>query len=96
MDPPGPVQQPLYVAVPTTQEASRLEASDSHQGFKKDVEDKKMASKLESLEEQMRSIQGIDAYGSTNFSDLCFFPDLKLPPKYKSPEFEKYVGKGCG
>ncbi|KAA8535325.1 hypothetical protein F0562_030328 [Nyssa sinensis] len=86
MDPPRSVQQSLYLAVPTMQEASRLKASDSHQGFNKDVEDKKMASKLESLKEQVWSIQGIEAYGSTNFSDLCFFPDLKLPPKYMRPQ----------
>lgn len=43
----------------------------------------------------MRTIQGIDAYGSTSFSDLCFFPNLKLPYKFKTPEFDKYNGKGC-
>ncbi|GFS28319.1 hypothetical protein Acr_00g0001140 [Actinidia rufa] len=55
-------------------------------------DDKKVTNKLESLEEKIRGLQGIDAYGSVNFSDLCFFSDLKLPPKYKTPDFDKYNG----
>jgi hypothetical protein len=40
-----------------------------------------MVDKLESLEEKIKTTQGIDSYGGTKFADLCFFSDIKLPHK---------------
>ena len=51
--------------------------------------------KLESLEERLRAIEGVDAYGAINTSDLCLVTDVVIPPKFKVPEFEKYDAKGC-
>lgn len=54
----------------------------------------RLDSKMESLEEKVRGLQGIDAYGNTSFANLCFFPNLEPPPKYKTPDFVKYNGTG--
>ena len=34
-------------------------------------------------------------YGSVNAEDLCLVPDVVIPPKLKTPEFDKYDGTGC-
>lgn len=85
-----PMQNPLYVPIPAVPEGSRVEIGDDRQKSKKEAEDRKVASQLSSLEEKMIIMQGVDAYGSVSFADLCIFPDLKLPTK--SPDFEKYNG----
>jgi hypothetical protein len=33
--------------------------------------------------------------GITEFKDICLYPGVKLPDKFKIPDFEKYDGKGC-
>lgn len=33
--------------------------------------------------------------GSVNFTDPCIYPNLKLPPKFKMSDFQKYDGKSC-
>ncbi|KAH7848754.1 hypothetical protein Vadar_007298 [Vaccinium darrowii] len=48
--------------------------------------------KLQQLEDSLRAMQGPNAYASTNFSDLCFFPNQPLPPKFKIPDFTKFNG----
>ena len=48
---------------------------------------------MESLEEKLKSLQGLSAYGTIDMEDLCLFPDLVIPPKFKLPDFEKYDGK---
>ena len=50
--------------------------------------------RLKNLEETLKAIQGSTAYIPTGFSDLCFFPDLKFPPKFKIPDFPKFDGTG--
>lgn len=60
-----------------------------------EADNKKVVTKLESLEEKIRGLQRIDAYGNVDFSSLCFFPDMKPPTKYKTSEFSKYNGTGC-
>lgn len=30
--------------------------------------------------------------GRFNFFDLCLYPNLKLPPKFNMPDFQKYDG----
>lgn len=83
---PTPAQNPIFLA--------RSPRSQSRSSRGKE-DDKKVTNKQESLEEKIRGLQGIDAYGSVNLSDLCFFSDLKLPSKYKTPDFNKYNGSGC-
>ena len=30
-----------------------------------------------------------------DYQSLSFFPDVRLPPKFKMPTFDKFVGTGC-
>jgi len=39
-------------------------------------------------------MEGNDVFGATTM-DMCLVPDLVLPPKFKTPEFEKYKGHTC-
>lgn len=48
---------------------------------------------MESLEKKPKSLQGIGAYGIIDMGDLCLFPDLNVPLKFKIPMFEQYDGK---
>jgi hypothetical protein len=48
--------------------------------------------KMQQMEETLRAIQGTNAYNSTSFSDLCFFPEMQLPPKFRIPDFHKFNG----
>ncbi|KAH7842319.1 hypothetical protein Vadar_003963 [Vaccinium darrowii] len=48
--------------------------------------------KIKHLEEALKAMQGPNAYPSTKFSDLCFFPNQPLPAKFKIPDFTKFNG----
>nr|XP_033514007.1 uncharacterized protein LOC117278635 [Nicotiana tomentosiformis] len=50
--------------------------------------------KNESLEQQLKNIQGLAGQKSIAFNDLCMFPDVRLPLGFKTPKFEKYDGHG--
>lgn len=43
------------------------------------------------LEERFKAIEGHDAYGIDDF-DLCLVTDVVIPPKFKTPNFDKYKG----
>lgn len=43
------------------------------------------------LEEKLKAIEGHDAFG-LNASDMCLVLGLIMPPKFKTPNFEKYKG----
>lgn len=46
------------------------------------------------LEEKLKAIEGHYAFG-LNASDMCLVPGLIMPPKFKTPNFEKYKGDSC-
>ncbi|KAH7837900.1 hypothetical protein Vadar_019365 [Vaccinium darrowii] len=48
--------------------------------------------KIKHLEEALKAMKEPNAYPSTNFSDLCFFPNQPLPAKFKIPDFTKFNG----
>ncbi|RDX68154.1 hypothetical protein CR513_52883, partial [Mucuna pruriens] len=50
--------------------------------------------KLNSLEECVRIIEGIDSHG-LDVVDLYLVPDIVLPVDFKTPKFEKYKGSSC-
>ncbi|XP_014524059.1 uncharacterized protein LOC106780296 [Vigna radiata var. radiata] len=52
-------------------------------------------SKLEILEERLRAIEGVESYGFGDIARLSLVPDVKIPHKFKAPEFEKYKGSTC-
>ncbi|WJX33570.1 hypothetical protein P8452_21764 [Trifolium repens] len=49
--------------------------------------------KFKAIEDRLRSMEG--GVDSLNFPDMCLVPDLVLPPKFKVPDFEKYMGLSC-
>uniref|UniRef100_A0A2N9GVN1 Retrotransposon gag domain-containing protein n=1 Tax=Fagus sylvatica TaxID=28930 RepID=A0A2N9GVN1_FAGSY len=69
-----------------------------HQGRRRhrkpEGKDSQLDSKIDSLEEKIRLIQGLNSFGNTDFSSMSWFPNMTVPPKFKAPEFEKYNGRG--
>ena len=44
------------------------------------------------LDKKLKEIKGVNDLGSVDPRELCLVPDLVMPPKFKSPKFEKYDG----
>ncbi|KAK2437900.1 hypothetical protein QL285_022735 [Trifolium repens] len=55
------------------------------------LEEAKM--KFKAIEDRLKTIEGDN--DPLDFADMCLVPDLVLPPKFKVPEFEKYMGLSC-
>ncbi|KAK2410447.1 hypothetical protein QL285_045810 [Trifolium repens] len=55
------------------------------------LEEAKM--KFKAIEDRLKTIKGDS--DPLDFADMCLVPDLVLPPKFKVPEFEKYMGLSC-
>ena len=51
-------------------------------------------SHVETLMEKMRIMECSGSRGSVNVDNLTNFPQVIMPPKFKSPEFVKYDGTG--
>ena len=51
-----------------------------------------MLKKMKSIEKHMKSMQGLGGHKSVAFKDLCMFPNVHLPPGFKTPKFDKYDG----
>ncbi|KAA0033190.1 Gag-pro-like protein [Cucumis melo var. makuwa] len=62
---------------------------------KKISEEQGSKKRLEFLEERLCAIEGADMYGSINATQLCLISDVVIPPKFKTPDFEKYNGTTC-
>jgi len=52
-------------------------------------------SKLQTIEERLRAVEGRGHHGFGDVTDLCLVPDVIITPKFKVPEFEKYKGTSC-
>ncbi|KAA0061241.1 uncharacterized protein E6C27_scaffold455G00760 [Cucumis melo var. makuwa] len=65
------------------------------EGGKKISEEQGSRRRLEFLEERLRVIEGADMYGSIDATQLCLISDVVIPPKFKTPDFEKYNGTSC-
>lgn len=50
--------------------------------------------KCQALERRLRAIKGNDVFCATAM-DMCLVPDLVLPTKFKTLDFEKYKGHTC-
>ncbi|KAA0056810.1 Gag-pro-like protein [Cucumis melo var. makuwa] len=62
---------------------------------KKISEEQSSRKRLKFLEERLRAIEGADMYGSIDATQLCLISDVVIPPKFKTPDFEKYNGITC-
>ncbi|KAH0773631.1 hypothetical protein KY290_010768 [Solanum tuberosum] len=47
---------------------------------------------MKSIEQRMKSMQGLGRHKSVAFKELCMFPNVHLPPGFKTPKFDKYDG----
>jgi hypothetical protein len=52
------------------------------------------AQKYKALEERLKAIEGFSVFG-IDALDMCLVPDVVIPPKFKTPDFEKYKGLQC-
>ncbi|WJX57044.1 hypothetical protein P8452_42642 [Trifolium repens] len=49
---------------------------------------------FEKMQLEIKALRGKDLFGK-DAHDLCLVPNVKIPPKFKAPEFEKYKGNSC-
>jgi len=47
------------------------------------------------MEERLHAIEGGGTYVLANMTELCFVPEVVIPPKFKVPDFDKYKGTTC-
>jgi hypothetical protein len=50
--------------------------------------------KFDAVQKELRNIHGKEVFNQ-NVHDLCLVPDVEIPPKFKTPVFEKYTGETC-
>ncbi|GAU50488.1 hypothetical protein TSUD_300290 [Trifolium subterraneum] len=65
------------------------------------AEDPETYGRMDNLQDQfdkmqleIKALRGKDLF-SKNAHDLCLVPNVRIPPKFKVPEFEKYKGNFC-
>ncbi|GAU46436.1 hypothetical protein TSUD_91540 [Trifolium subterraneum] len=65
------------------------------------AEDPETYGRMDNLQDQfdkmqleIKALRGKDLFGK-NAHDLCLVPNVRIPPKFKVPEFEKYKGNSC-
>ena len=46
------------------------------------------------LRKELKTLRGKDLFGKS-ISELCLVPNVKIPVKFKVPDFEKYKGNSC-
>ncbi|XP_050908758.1 uncharacterized protein LOC127122465 [Lathyrus oleraceus] len=46
------------------------------------------------MEDKLKAIEGPNTFG-LHVADMCLVPSVKIPPKFKVPNFEKYQGITC-
>ncbi|XP_070019999.1 uncharacterized protein [Nicotiana sylvestris] len=53
-----------------------------------------MTRRVKTLEQRFTNMQGLAGQKRVTFKYLCMFPDVHLPPGFKTPKFEKYDRHG--
>lgn len=46
------------------------------------------------LQKELKALRGKELFGR-DVNEMCLVPDVKMPAKFKLPEFEKYKGNSC-
>ncbi|KAK2427997.1 hypothetical protein QL285_026540 [Trifolium repens] len=49
---------------------------------------------FDEMQREIKALRGKDLFGK-NAHDLCLVPNVKIPAKFKVPDFEKYKGNSC-
>ena len=50
--------------------------------------------KFQAMHKDIQALRGKDLFGK-NAHDFCLVPNVKIPHKFKVPDFEKYKGNSC-
>ncbi|XP_052478465.1 uncharacterized protein LOC128033992 [Gossypium raimondii] len=59
------------------------------------IDDNNAQDKYRILEERIKAVEGAEVFSALSAKELSLVPDLVLPPKFKTPNFEKYDGTRC-
>ncbi|KAA3477042.1 intersectin-1-like [Gossypium australe] len=81
----NPGDNPINPVVPELDDVTETEKTRTE--LPKQLEDR-----CRWLEEKFKAMENADCHGRIDVKDLSLVPDLVLPPKFKTPEFEKYNG----
>ncbi|XP_052727619.1 uncharacterized protein LOC108327319 [Vigna angularis] len=73
--------------------STRAAPHTSFQGVISNVDGAK--DKLESLEARSMAVEGFESNGFGDVARLSLVPSVKIPHKFKAPDFEKYKGNTC-
>ncbi|XP_070014359.1 uncharacterized protein [Nicotiana sylvestris] len=88
--PVEPHQFPTY----TYPQPPQFEFTAGQEKTTKTPEQEEIVRKMRSMEQSLKSIQGLSGQKSASYADLCMFPHVHLPLGFKTPKFEKYNGHG--
>ena len=98
VNPGGSFINPMLVhdpEEPKEQEGSGKEQEGLGKELVVHVESTEAQQKYKLLEERLKAIDGLNASKGMGAAELTLVPDLVLPPKFKTPEFEKFNGGTC-
>ncbi|XP_052882718.1 uncharacterized protein LOC128291578 [Gossypium arboreum] len=84
----NPGDNPANILVPDLDDMAEMEKG------KVDMV-KQLDDRCKCLEEKFKAMETTDYRGGIDAKDLSLVPDLVLPPKFKTLEFEKYNGTSC-
>ncbi|XP_050919226.1 uncharacterized protein LOC127136743 [Lathyrus oleraceus] len=88
VNPPGGAGTPIVAQPPPV----RGPADSVYEAFGPSSVD--LERRFQMMEERFKAMQGPDTFG-LDAADMCLVPDVKIPPKFKVPSFEKYQGITC-
>nr|XP_009798463.1 PREDICTED: uncharacterized protein LOC104244687 [Nicotiana sylvestris] len=91
--PPLPLE-PSQFTTNAYPQPSRYEFIAGQEKAEKTPEQEEMTRKMRSMEKTLKNIQGLSGQKSMSYADLCMFPHVHLPLRFKIPKFEKYNGHG--
>jgi hypothetical protein len=88
----------LFVPPPVVHTLPRVEDTIYHSEPSEgsDVYEKKdeMKDQFLELRKELKTLRGKDLFGKSA-AELCLVPNVKIPIKFKVPDFEKYTGNTC-
>ncbi|XP_070013075.1 uncharacterized protein [Nicotiana sylvestris] len=85
-----PLQFPIY----TYPQPPQSEFTAGQEKTTKTPEQEEIMRKMRSMEQSLKSIQGLSGQKNESYANLCMFPHVHLPLGFKTPKFEKYDGHG--
>ena len=50
---------------------------------------------IRAMDQRLRAVEADKPYGGVTLNDFCLVKGVRIPPKFKLPELQKYNGTGC-